>query len=200
MSTRKRAPGAGRKPKGEFANLASPFSLRMPPNLRKQLEQAVKRSGRSVSQEILRRVSNSLDRERNERWKPETRALCFLVARLEQVMSNEVDGHWRNNPYFHQAFKEAFNVLFDKMRPVGEIEMSARSPEEFGNIVADSVWNEMHAPLIDYDLLWSVLTSQGLSEAAYKSARDWRDKSETTQYGYKDVRRDLDLEPKKQRR
>jgi hypothetical protein len=104
MVQRKRAAGAGRKPKGEFANLPSPFSLRMPEDLRQQLEQAASRSGRSVSQEMLRRVSNSFDRERDKGRKPETRALCFLVARLEEIVSNEADGHWRTNPYFYQAF------------------------------------------------------------------------------------------------
>lgn len=52
MAKRKRASGAGRKPRGEFANLASPFSLRMPEALREQVNQAAARSGRSASQEI----------------------------------------------------------------------------------------------------------------------------------------------------
>ena len=52
----KRAPGAGRKPRGEFDQLTSPFSLRMPEDLREQLEAAAEKSGRSASQELLRRL------------------------------------------------------------------------------------------------------------------------------------------------
>ena len=43
--TRRRASGGGRKPQGEFDQLTSPFSLRMPEDLRKQLEAAADRAG-----------------------------------------------------------------------------------------------------------------------------------------------------------
>ena len=53
---RKRAPGGGRKPKGAFSKLTSPLSLRMPSDMRDELEAAAKASGKSVSQELLRRL------------------------------------------------------------------------------------------------------------------------------------------------
>jgi hypothetical protein len=205
MVKRKRAPGAGRKPKGEFANLPSPFSLRMPEDLRQQLEQAASRSNRSVSQEILRRVTDSFEIENDKGRKPETRALCFLVARLEEIVSNETDGHWRTNPYFYRAFKQALNDLLEKMRPVGELvtrSPETRSPEECGKFVADYVWNEMHAPPIDYSGFSSALASHfGLSKEASKRGYSLVAKHEYAQkYAYPNVRRDLVLEPRKQRK
>jgi hypothetical protein len=82
MVKRKRAAGGGRKPKGEFANLDSVFSIRMPAGLRAQLEHAAKHRGRSTSQEILRRLQNSFHVERHKGEPPHVRALCFLVAHI----------------------------------------------------------------------------------------------------------------------
>ena len=54
---RKRAPGGGRQPSGAFSKLTSPLSLRMPADMRDELEAAAKASGKSLSQELLRRLT-----------------------------------------------------------------------------------------------------------------------------------------------
>src|SRR6516225_5822996 len=64
MKMRKRAPGGGRKPGGELRDLKAVMSLRMPQDLRDQLDRARQASGRSLSQELLARARLSFDRER----------------------------------------------------------------------------------------------------------------------------------------
>ena len=46
---RKRAPGGGRKPSGPFAQNAAQLTIRMPTEMRGQLEAAAQRRGRSLA-------------------------------------------------------------------------------------------------------------------------------------------------------
>jgi hypothetical protein len=123
---RKRAPGGGTKPRGEYAGLSTTLSLRMPADLRAQLERsAAKRrrgEGWSLTQEILRRLHRSLERERDERRDPPSRALCYLLAEvISAVASNTVGPNWRSHPWSFRAIKQAFGQVLDALEPTGEI-------------------------------------------------------------------------------
>src|SRR5215469_17778158 len=86
MKQRKRAPGGGRKPGGEFRNLTAVMSLRMPQDLRDQLEKARQASGRTLSQELLWRAKMSFDRDRHLSRDRALRAFCFLFSELIQAI------------------------------------------------------------------------------------------------------------------
>jgi hypothetical protein len=115
-----RAPGAGRKPQGEFGRLESPFSVRMPEDLRKQLEAAAVKSGRSASQELLRRLSSSFGRDYDKSRDPATRALCFLLAELVEHIRLPLPDEWHRNPFLFGAFKIGFTQLLDALEPKGK--------------------------------------------------------------------------------
>lgn len=132
MARRKKIRGAGRKPQGEFSQLTSPFSLRMPEDLRKQLEGAAKKSGRSVSQELLIRLNVSFARERDMERDPAMRALCFLIAEIasqvvgphkfnEETKTETPIHNWRFEPFFYRAFKLAVGRILDLLEPMGDI-------------------------------------------------------------------------------
>jgi len=53
---RKRAPGGGRKPAGEFKGKSATITTRVTPATRAALEQAASANGRSLSQEIESRL------------------------------------------------------------------------------------------------------------------------------------------------
>jgi hypothetical protein len=163
---RKRAPGGGRKPKGAFSKLTSPLSIRMPGDMRDELEAAAKASGKSVSQELLRRLQNSFYRDRDKARDPAMQALCFLIAETAQQtagLNNRKDGvlDWRTNPFYFRAFKIAVGNLLDALEPKGKIEppiemqfsvseearslesdflKSFRDPESRGAYAARSIW------------------------------------------------------------
>ena len=59
MAKRKRAKGAGRKPKGEFHGMRNPLSIRITDALREKLDGACKGSGRSLTQEVTKRLDDS---------------------------------------------------------------------------------------------------------------------------------------------
>jgi hypothetical protein len=122
MAKRKKAPpGAGRKPQGEFSRLDTPFSLRMPAELREQLDNAAKDSGRSVSQEMLDRLNKSFGRDRDKGRDPGTRAICFLLAEVVASIGSCPAGKaWHHDAFQFQAFKIAVAKLLDDIAPKGE--------------------------------------------------------------------------------
>jgi Arc-like DNA binding domain len=121
---RKRAAGGGRKPKGDFAGLSSPLSIRMPTDLRKELEAAARDSGKSITQELLRRLNDSFQRDRNKKRDPASRALCYLLAELIELVKvnmGEDRQQWRADPFAFQSIKLGFAQILDALEPKGEI-------------------------------------------------------------------------------
>jgi hypothetical protein len=117
-----RAPGGGRKPKGEFAKLGSPSSIRLPPEMRDQLEAAAQRSGRSLSQEMLARLDSSLNRDRNKAVDPAMRALCFLFSQLAYSIHWNMP-NWRSDRFLFKAIKIGITKLLDALEPSGQIKL-----------------------------------------------------------------------------
>ena len=56
MSPRKRAPGAGAKPKGPFKGKSATLTTRITPETRVELERSAQELGRSLSQEVELRL------------------------------------------------------------------------------------------------------------------------------------------------
>jgi hypothetical protein len=161
MVKSKRAPGGGRKPKGDFAGKAAWLSTRITPELRQNLNRAAQESGRSLSQEIERRLRASfgIQRERN----PSLRALFFLFAETARQMpffspffrTHEL----RSDPFTFHAFKFAVIALLERLAPPGQIVLHwpedmpelaredmpewASSPDEVGRLLARLVWFQL---------------------------------------------------------
>jgi Arc-like DNA binding domain len=207
MAKRKsRAAGGGRKPQGEFSQLTSPFSLRMPDGLRGQLEAAAKKSGRSASQELLARLNSSFARERDQGRDPATRALCFLLAELADKIRWPKSRTWQRDPFIFKAFKMAFAQVLDALEPSGEVNPPFprlaladkwreqwKSPETIANDVAQQTLSDLYrisiAPPQSPFAHW--LTDE--NEDARAAARYDIAVRERTHYGMADVRRDLRL-------
>ena len=137
MAKKKRAPGAGRKPKGDFANLSTHFSVRMPAALDEQVKAACKRSGHTRNQEILTRLQNSFWRELDEENPRSLRALCFMIAQIPE-------NSWRTDAYNFRAFRHAVIGLFDKLDPGGTPGLRRRrSAEQEGAAILNRVWYEL---------------------------------------------------------
>src|SRR6516225_7182787 len=89
---RKRAPGGGRKPMGDFSGLTAVMSLRLSAEMRARLDTAARKTSRrlkrkwGISQELLRRVQGSFERERDEARDPALRAFFFLFSELVPVI------------------------------------------------------------------------------------------------------------------
>jgi len=121
---RKRAPGGGRKPTGPAAARAQ-LSVRMPDDLRAELEAAAATRGHSLTQEMIGRLKESLARERIDRQDPAMRALCFLFQNLAESIHLRFPEtrkwEWHRNPFVFTAFKLGVAQLLDALQPPGEV-------------------------------------------------------------------------------
>lgn len=177
---RKRAPGGGRKSTGEFSQLKSPLSIRMPDEMRRELEAAAKVNKRSVTQEVLRRVQGSFRQDRDRTHDPAMQALCLLIAKLSSDVIGQWDSdgrplhNWRSDRFFFRSFKLAVAHVLDALEPVGEMrpppvveaeknnssEINSESvnsfntPEERGKYAAKMRWNMLLHADPDLDLDW----------------------------------------------
>jgi Arc-like DNA binding domain len=116
VKRQKRAPGGGRKPQGEFDELTSMFSLRMPQDIRGQLDAAAEKNGRSAAQELLARLHNSFGRERDKSRDPATRALCFLFSELQSKIAGRAS-RWHKDPFRFRALTLAIMGLLALKHP-----------------------------------------------------------------------------------
>ena len=132
MAKRKR--GVGRPPTGEFSNLSSVLSLRMPAKMREELEKAAKKQGRKLSQEVLSRLNYSLDESRRKSRDRTVRALSYLIEEIAEGVT--LGAHsigkfpdlwplWRSNPFLFRAFKLAVGQVLDGLEPRGKIKSPA---------------------------------------------------------------------------
>lgn len=176
MAKRKRAKGAGAKPKGEFSGLTSPLSFRMPAAMRRELEQARRKSGRSTTQEVLTRLKYSFNEDRRKARDPALQAVCYLIGEAAEGITNPAPVRvknlrplWRSDPFLFRAFKLAVAKLLDALEPAGEIKpprsgfeiadgtriLAAskilrdiyQTPETLGNFVAAGILRALLSPV-----------------------------------------------------
>jgi hypothetical protein len=125
----KRAPGAGRKPKGDTAMPS--FTWRMPADVRSQLEAAAKKNGLNLSDELLRRLRASFVVEHERRRDPAIKALTFLISTATQWVSLAPPGarlNWYRNRFLYRAFQTATQIILAALEPPGEIILPDEEP------------------------------------------------------------------------
>jgi hypothetical protein len=127
---RKRAPGGGRKPSAHTPR--AQLTIRMPDDMREQLETAAMERDWTLTDELLLRLRGSFRRERDESRQPSMRALCFLISELaDHIVGVKVAWgksefgfyDWRSDPFFYKAFKIALGRLLDALEPPGPIKV-----------------------------------------------------------------------------
>jgi hypothetical protein len=126
----KRAPGGGRKPSARTPR--AQLTIRMPDDMREELELAARDRDWTLTDELLLRLRVSFHRERDESRQPGMRALCFLIAELaDHIVGPSVARgksefrfySWRSDPFFYRAFKIAVGRLLDALEPSGPIKV-----------------------------------------------------------------------------
>jgi hypothetical protein len=190
----------------------------MPASLRAELESKAQESGRSVSQELLRRLQDSFHRDRDRRRDPALRALCYLLAEIVEIVSDaawappNARRQWQSDPFVFRATKLAFSKLLDMLEPKGEIrprfsEKQIRaiwpadlvqqalaeneSPVAKADFAAGFIWRRLHSP--------SPLSGEetelvrDASKGDAESIEVVRRKFENWAYGMSDAANDLKL-------
>jgi hypothetical protein len=133
MKKRKRAPGGGRKPRGEYANRRASFTMRMSQELRNRLDRECGQSGRVLSQEVEHRLQESFAwpiKMQKEWGPPHIMALARLVVQVARAVEGAVgasfnathDGlAWHRNRFTHAALTVALNAVLEHFKPGGKL-------------------------------------------------------------------------------
>jgi TraY domain len=180
---RKRAPGGGRKPQGEFGNKRALLATRVTLETRKSLDAAARKSGRSLSQEVERRLRDSLKGSDKASRYPETAALTHLVTRLAEIISVISKRRWSRNRWCIETLKFAVTKLLDQV-PAHESDrpahLDAFTPEILGTALALQIFHNVERadPDSDVSATWP---------------EEFRSDVEMAVLAHSDVRRDLNI-------
>jgi len=124
--TRKRAPGGGRKPRGEFKGKTATLATRVTPKTRADLERAAQKSGRSLSQEVEHRLDGSIRRDREHDRKRHVRALAEAVALVTERVEGATEKRWLDDTFTGDALRHAIEFLVFHFAPHGALEVPAK--------------------------------------------------------------------------
>jgi hypothetical protein len=152
---RKRAPGGGRKPQGEFSNKRALLATRVTLETRKSLDAAARKSGRSLSQEVEHRLRDSLKGSDKASRYPETAALTHLVTRLAEIISVISKRRWSRNRWCIETLKFAVTKLLEQV-PTSDSDQPAHleafTPELLGTALALAVFRNVERADPDDDV------------------------------------------------
>jgi hypothetical protein len=170
----------------------------MPADIRAQLESARKarseKSGRKISlgQELLNRLQDSFDRERDEKRDRVTRAFYYLFSTAQRQMRMQMrigKSDWHRDPKLFRATKLAIGKLLDHFEQAGKMKLSAReaqSAEAAADTAVQTVLATFYAtsPLSPALFkIWMQMEEMIPDPSAKQDFREWRD----TQYGMEQV-------------
>lgn len=144
----KRAPGGGRKPSGPFKLNSAQLTVRMPDDMRGELERAAHKRGWSLTQELLWRLRASLTREDHEQHQDRAlRAICFLISEMTRknlctgelwyrdAHTERAGGPWHKDPFIFTAFRLAVAKLLKGLQPSGDLHQpGTKSGRDFYSI------------------------------------------------------------------
>jgi len=114
---KKRAPGAGRKPSGEFKGKSATLTTRITPETRAAMERAAQKSGRSLSQEVEHRLNDSVLNERDRR--SDVRALAEAIAIITEKVELATGKQWLQDAFTGDALRGGIEVLVRHFAPHG---------------------------------------------------------------------------------
>jgi hypothetical protein len=93
------------------------FKVALPDDLRSRLEKAAERSGRSIADEIRKRVEKSFDTDAAE---GPTEALAAAVPELATLVRSDTGSDWHTDPASHCIFGNALAARLQRLRPDGD--------------------------------------------------------------------------------
>ena len=111
---RKRGPGGGRKPRGEFKGKTAMLTTRIMPTTRRALESAARKSGRSLHRRWSTDLSSLL---KNRDRRPDVRALVEAIALLLECIERAAVARWRDDAFTCRALQHGIEFLISHFGP-----------------------------------------------------------------------------------
>ncbi|WP_162561421.1 Arc family DNA-binding protein [Methylobacterium terrae] len=112
----------GRPPSGEFKGKSAVFTTRIRPELRDRLAESAESNGRSLSQEVERRLSDSFRLEDRMEYAFGSVENFWLMRMIALAINNAQITHqegerWRNDPEAFDATLKIVNGVLEALRP-----------------------------------------------------------------------------------
>jgi hypothetical protein len=155
---------SGRKSKGEFSQLTSSLTIRIPEDMRDELESEAAARGRSVSQELLRRLKNSFDRDRDKERDPALQGLLYMIGQLAERLGGEyyvpdrnpkvydwLQKRWRTDLFYFRAFKFAVVSLLDELEEPPDHPIARKLRRETIKRLTKTAGPELEEEFLKYD-------------------------------------------------
>jgi hypothetical protein len=117
--TRKRAPGGGRKPQGEFRGKTATLTTRITTETRQALDSAARKSRRSLSQEVERRLIDSIQKDPSRDRQPHIRALGEAFMMMVHGVERRTGHRWCDDAFTVEAVRHGLNFLISHFGPNG---------------------------------------------------------------------------------
>jgi hypothetical protein len=95
--------------------MRNPLSVRIPDGLREKLDGACKVSGRSLTQEVTRRLNDSFALRADP--DPFLGAIRYLIDQAALFIGKE----WKTNPWMFQVFRVVVSSILQRLAPPGEL-------------------------------------------------------------------------------
>jgi hypothetical protein len=139
----KRKTRRGRPPKGDFHNKSAVFSTRITPETRAAIEAAAEASGRSISQEVERRLRESFTSARSctglEKMSDDVQGLVVLLAMVITRMEQASGRSWRTNVAVGLAAIAALTTFLKQLREGGHLIASLEEAQSVAEKYAAAV-------------------------------------------------------------
>jgi hypothetical protein len=117
---RKRAPGAGRKPRGEFQGKSEVLTTRITPETRAALDRAAAKGERSLSQEVEHGLSWYLSvLKRTPERGDHIRALGEAVMLVAQYIERATEQQWNEDAFTGEALRQGCTSFIAHFAPRG---------------------------------------------------------------------------------
>ena len=126
---RKRAPGGGRKPQGEFRGKAATLTTRITTATRQALDSARRKSGRSLSQEVERRLIDSIQEDLRRGRQRHIRALGETLMMMVQGVERRTGHRWCDDAFTAEALRHGLIFLISHFGPDGTPKLPKRLKE-----------------------------------------------------------------------
>ena len=114
VPARKRAPGAGRPPRGDIANKVETFTTRITATTRRALEEAAKQHDRSLSQEAEIALRYYLEKPTGARH---NQAIAKIVGILAESIEQKTGKNWRTDIFTSMALRYAVEAVLFHLAP-----------------------------------------------------------------------------------
>jgi hypothetical protein len=137
MKRRKRAAGGGRKPQGEFGRKRSAFTTRITSATREALDRAAAKSGRSVSQEVERRLTDTLQRDLAADRQRHVRALGESFMLMVQGVERSTSCRWCDDAFTAEAIRQGLSLLISHFGPKGTPVLPKKLKDDAAKVPAE---------------------------------------------------------------